>query len=294
MDTSTFKWLATALLLIIGLVGGFLPLWTKKVSQFGVHVAYAFSGGILAALAMVHMLDDASGDLQDLGVDFAKALSSGTKDDFPMGSALFLVGFFFISSIEAVLHHTLRPHGHDHSTIELAPGEAQATDQQQGETRENELLQHHGRNTGNAAGWASLAGLTIHSFFEGVAMGVPTDQSVVGALVVAVAAHKGFAAFAVSSVNLPLMSRGKQTLWILVVLWFALTGPVGMMIGMTLSDSLDSVGVAVVTALAAGSVLSVAVNEMLVPAFKSGQGLGWKILSAWIGLVAMSLLGVWC
>merc|ERR1712129_363659 len=164
----------------------------------------------------------------------------------------------------------------------------------EGNTRENGLLQQQRRSAGNAAGWATLVGLTIHSFFEGVAMGVPMDASVVGALVLAVAAHKGFAAFAVSSVNLTLMKEGKRNTWILIILWFALTGPVGMMIGMTLSNSLDSSGTAVVTALAAGSVLSVGVTEMLLPAFKDGQGLGWKLLSAWIGLLAMSLLGVWC
>jgi zinc transporter ZupT len=288
MDTQAFKWLAIAILLIIGLVGGFVPLWAKNVSQLGVHIAYAFSGGILAAVAMVHMLDDASGDLEDLGANFAKALSAGSSDDFPMGNALFLIGFFFICSIETVLHHTLGSHAYDCSGIELSGIE------HEGGALENGLPQQQGRSTGNAAGWATLVGLTIHSFFEGVAMGVPTDASVVGALVLAVAAHKGFAAFAVSSVNLSLMKEGKKTLWILIVLWFALTGPVGMMIGMTLSNSLDSAGTAVVTALAAGSVLSVGVSEMLLPAFKSGHGLVWKVLSAWIGLLAMSLLGVWC
>lgn len=286
MDTIAFKWLAIVILLIIGLSGGFVSLWAKQVSQLAVHIAYAFSGGILAAVAMVHMLDDASSDLEGLGANFAKTLSSGKSDDFPMGNALFLVGFFFITSIEAVLHQTMGSHSYDHNAME-----------HEGDARENGLLQQNGHktsNTANTAGWATLVGLTIHSFFEGVAMGVPTDDGVVGALVLAVAAHKGFAAFAVSSVNLELMQQGRRNLWILIVLWFALTGPVGMMIGMTLSNSLDSVGTSVVTALAAGSVLSVGVTEMLLPAFKERQGLGWKLLSAWIGLLAMSLLGVWC
>jgi len=165
-------------------------------------------------------------------------------------------------------------------------------------THEHGLIQQQGRtikgSAGNASGWATLVGLTIHSFFEGVAMGVPNDDSVVGALVLAVAAHKGFAAFAVSSVNLPWMKEGKKIVWILIVLWFALTGPVGMMTGMSLTSNLDSTGTAVIVALAAGSVLSVGVSEMLLPAFKDGKGLGWKVLAAWLGLLAMSLLGVWC
>jgi len=38
-------------------------------------------------------------------------------------------------------------------------------------------------------------------------MGVPDNEFQVSALVIAVAAHKGFAAFANSSVNLPLVQR---------------------------------------------------------------------------------------
>merc|ERR1712032_904196 len=124
-------------------------------------------------------------------------------------------------------------------------------------------------------------------------MGVPDDEYQVGALIIAVAVHKGFASFANASANLQLMQDGKRTIWFLVVLWFALTSPVGMIIGMTLSRGLNPVGVALVTVLAAGSVLAVAVTEMLLPAFKDGQGLGRKLLAAWVGMFAMSLIGVW-
>merc|ERR1719408_207700 len=146
---------------------------------------------------MVHMLDDASSDLEDLGASFAKALSDGSSSKFPMGNALFLVGFFFICSIETVLHQTCGSHADHHS------GRDQDLESQPHE----DVLMQRCRSTGSSAGWATLAGLTIHSFFEGVAMGVPSDASVVGALVLAVAAHKGFAAFAVSSVNLTLMKE---------------------------------------------------------------------------------------
>eukprot|EP00427_Karlodinium_veneficum_P057602 CAMPEP_0169424826 /NCGR_PEP_ID=MMETSP1017-20121227/68243_1 /TAXON_ID=342587 /ORGANISM="Karlodinium micrum, Strain CCMP2283" /LENGTH=138 /DNA_ID=CAMNT_0009534627 /DNA_START=30 /DNA_END=443 /DNA_ORIENTATION=- len=118
MDLVVFKWLAVVLLLIIGLIGGFLPLWLKKISKLFVHVAYAFSGGILGAVALVHMLADASSTLDDhhVGADFAKALSGGADDNFPMGNALFLIGFFLISSIEvAALHQSSEGHAYDHS-----------------------------------------------------------------------------------------------------------------------------------------------------------------------------------
>ena len=76
------------------------------------------------------------------------------------------------------------------------------------------------------------------------------------------------------------------------MLWFVLTGHLSTMIGMALTDSLDGVTTAVVTALAAGSVISVGVSEMLLPAFKDGQGLGWKLLAAWSRILVMSLLSM--
>merc|ERR1712004_947909 len=117
-------------------------------------------------------------------------------------------------------------------------------------------------------------------------MGVPSGEYEVSALVIAVAAHKAFAAFANASANSQLLKKGMKTTWILLVLWFAFTGPAGMMIGMALTNSLDGVATAVVTVLAAGTVLSVGVTEMLLPAFKDGQGLGLKLLAAWSGMLA--------
>lgn len=282
MDLLAFKWIFVAVFLVLGLVGGFLPLWADKVSKLAVHIAYAFAGGILAAVAMVHMLGDASDDLADLGTDFAGALGG---DDYPLAIALFLIGFFLICSVETILHHTLGGHVHyDHSGHEH---EAQ-------EKQDNELLAQPAKTkTTNAAGWATIVGLTIHSFFEGVAMGVPKSDFQVSALVIAVAAHKGFAAFANSSVNLPLLNAGRRKLWVAMVLWFALTGPVGMMIGMALTAALPAAGVAIVASLAAGTLLSVGVTEMLLPAFAESRGLAWKLLAAWIGMLAMSLIGVW-
>eukprot|EP00929_Paragymnodinium_shiwhaense_P050662 TRINITY_DN2550_c0_g1_i3.p1 TRINITY_DN2550_c0_g1~~TRINITY_DN2550_c0_g1_i3.p1 ORF type:complete len:225 (-),score=31.70 TRINITY_DN2550_c0_g1_i3:906-1499(-) len=172
MDIVAMKLLSAAFFLVVGLIGGFLPAKVSKLSPVAMHVAYAFAGGILAAVAVVHMLDDASGDLQDMGAHFAKAL--GGKDDavFPMGNALFLIGFFFICSVEAFLHHKLGADAkYDHN------GHSGGLD--------NNLLtaevgDPRGTVTGgvdNAAGWATVVGLTIHSTVEGVAAGAVRDET---------------------------------------------------------------------------------------------------------------------
>lgn len=277
MDIVAFKLLSALLFLVLGLVGGFLPLKISKLSQVAMHVAYAFAGGILAAVAVVHMLGDASGDLEDAGTAFAKFFPFVDPDDadFPLGNALFLIGFFLICSIEALLHHKLGAHAYDHS------GHG-----------EDQLMAKEGGGA-NAGGWATLVGLSIHSVVEGVAAGAVDDATQAAFVVLAIAVHKGFAAFANGSVNLPLVDRGQRGLWIALVVWFGISGPLGMIVGLVLSADLDGTGTAIVTALAAGTLLSVGVTEMLLPAFKDAKCLAWKLFAASMSMLAMSLLAVW-
>eukprot|EP01050_Picozoa_sp_SAG11_P023087 SAG11_NODE_4542_length_1859_cov_0.990909_1_plen_288_part_00 len=286
MELIAFKWVSIVVLLLFGLGGGFLPLKISTLSQVGVHIAYAFAGGVLAAVAVVHMLDDASGDLEEAGANFAKALGG---ESFPLANALFTIGFFFICSVEAVLQHKLGAHAH---------GSGHEPDSSQSETglqSERGLLPGKGESGSSAAaGWATLVGLSIHSVVEGVAAGAVDDAASAGAVVLAIACHKGFAAFANASVNLPMMQQpDKRILWFILVIWFAVSGTLRMIIGIVVTDDLDGVSTAVVTALAAGTLLSVGFSEMLLPSFQNGEALEWKIFSASTSMLAMSLLAVW-
>ena len=303
MELVAFKWLSIVILLLFGLVGGFLPLKISKLSQVGVHIAYAFAGGVLAAVAVVHMLADASGDLVEAGANFAKALGGDDDAVFPLANALFTIGFFTICSVEAVLHHKLgahamTAHGHSGHEPDLTQSDHLASRWSDiGLHSETGLLPESGvTGSSAAAGWATLVGLSIHSVVEGVAAGAVADPASAGAVVLAIACHKGFAAFANTSVNLPMMQQhDRRNSRVILVIWFAVSGPLGMIIGMVVSHdlNLDSVGTAVVTVLAAGTLLSVGVSEMLLPSFQDEAALGWKIFSASTSMLAMSLLAVW-
>ena len=109
-----------AVLLLFGLVGGFAPLKVSQLSQTSVDIACAFAGGILAAVAVVHMLDDAGGELEESGKAFALALGGGDDAVFPMANTLFMVGVFAILSVEAILHHKVGGHAHGNSNDHYA------------------------------------------------------------------------------------------------------------------------------------------------------------------------------
>merc|ERR1719310_1177144 len=146
------------------------------------------------------MLDDASQDLQPAGATFAKALGGSDDAVFPLGNALFLIGFFCICSIEASLHHLLGSnthydhtgHGKEHvlppgsagtGVEELLPGGRNVAIVATSADIEQPVAVSTRPPKGNAAGWATVIGLSIHSTVEGIAAGAVADEVQAGMVV---------------------------------------------------------------------------------------------------------------
>ncbi len=144
-----------------------------------------------------------------------------------------LVGVLAVYLVEALL---LRSHDHD------------------------EIHQHR------AVGHAVLLGLSVHSFTAGLGLGVMDERGLlVGALLVAMVAHKFFDAFSLASVlQLARMPRGVLSLYLFV---FALITPAGMILGGLATSHLGKIGISIVTSLAAGTFLYVSVGELLPEVF---------------------------
>merc|ERR1711862_643380 len=181
----------------------------------------------------------------------------GGDDAFPLGLALFLMGFLLITIIETLLHHKLGNSFH--------AGEAPAHKQiEQGLTHAEVAAAPES----NSGGWATVVGLSIHSIVEGVATGAGNDAG---------------------SANLSLWRAQKRMLWAGLVVWFALTGSVGILVGMAASADLEGQATAAVTAVAAGSLLSVGITEMLMPALSDPKCIGIKLALATVSTCAMTL-----
>jgi zinc transporter ZupT len=300
MNLSAFKYLSAAVLLVVALIGGLLPLKIKNLAPVAMHIANSFAGGILIAVGCVHMLPDASGDLEDAGKAFSKALGGDEDSAFPIANALFLIGFILILNFETVLHHKVPGHVHNDGA------------RREAELVLNQNLNGHacsGQNTGtststtqalpletvvsNVGGWATLVGLSVHSVVEGVAAGASSDEAQTGYIMLAIACHKGFASFANGSANIALLQGGRRCLWIALVVWFSLSGSLGIVIGLAASDNIGGAASACVTALAAGTLLSVGITDMLMPAFTDKGYLGLKVAMATFSTLVMTLVAVW-
>ena len=130
----------------------------------------------------------------------------------------------------------------------------------------------------SVVGWTTLVGLGVHAFTAGLGLGVlPTVSASFG---VAMFAHKFGEAFSLGAAMRLSLSKWKPT--VLVMSAFALVTPVAIVLGQTFAASSSAT---VLTALAAGSFLYVAVGDLLPEVFHHDEDRGLKL-----GLVIVGVL----
>lgn len=137
--------------------------------------------------------------------------------------------------------------------------------------------------------------LSVHSLIAGTALGLETSVAASAALVVAILAHKGSAAFALG-VSLKTARFERRRMGMLVALFSCMT-PLGVLLGFAFSQTLaDSTAVlveALFDALAAGTFVYVAVLDIIEETFAEKVDLGLKFLVLLLGFFGMALLALW-
>lgn len=259
---------------VVALLGGCLPLmfrWSDRVK----HSILALSAGIFLGAVFLHLLPELSAlehQYQETLVaeeakhDAAAAAASSTTHDADHahfdhahghGSLWYfvLLGVLGVYLTEALL---LRHHHHDEV--------------------------HRHRTTSLHA----LLGLSIHSFTNGVGLGVNLGNDVVAqALFISIIAHKSAEAFSLTTL-FQLASFRRLTTLLMLVPFCAVT-PAGMFVGHLASTWLGPYGIGVLTALASGTFLFVCLCELLPEVFHHREDSLIKLvlLAAGIGLMGL-------
>jgi len=137
--------------------------------------------------------------------------------------------------------------------------------------------------------------LSVHSLIAGTALGLEGSAAASLALLIAILAHKGSAAFALG-VSLKSARFPPQRLVRTIALFSCMT-PLGVFLGLMFSRILSgSTAVLVETifdALAAGTFIYVAVIDIIGEAFEEKIDLGTKFTVLAAGFFGMALLAVW-
>jgi len=135
------------------------------------------------------------------------------------------------------------------------------------------------------------AALCVHSVLEGIALGAQQTLRDTEDIMLAIAAHKGLAAYALGA-SVVESGASAARFWTVAGL-FAGATPVGIFVGLLFSEiGSGSVGAAM-SALASGTFLYVAMMEVIPKELADPSHMGLKMSALLLGFGAMSLLAVW-
>jgi len=290
-------------------IGGvLLPMYISKTSPRLLSLLSTMSGGVFLSGGFVHLLPDAQEQLASVA-------------DFPLAGLFAAIGFLLILYIEEAAHslsqgaawgaglgsstHTPLPQGDfppqvlleasDEGEVDQNPtsgeGHHTANHKDPGDLQD-EGYGHKQPQAGQAVvGYLLLLALSFHSLIEGLGIGANPDPY--GAII-AVLAHKALAAYALGTrlIGGGLVDAGSRRRFYAQGVLFACMSPLGVLVGMAVGQG-NSTGGGICTALAAGTFLYVAINEVIAHELEDSTDRGLKLICLAVGFTSMSLLALW-
>lgn len=147
-------------------------------------------------------------------------------------------------------------------------------------------------STMHLAGLNALIGISIHSIIEAFAVGTISGKSDAAfmLLVFSIAIHKFFENNAIFSPFLAVLD--KRTWWFTVI-GFSFVTPIGLLAGMLTASSVEHEVSAFLQCFAAGTLVAVGINHMLMPALAAGtQWQVLKVVAAFLTATFLTILPV--
>lgn len=266
----------------VALLGGCLPLmfrWSDRVK----HSILALSAGIFLGAVFLHLLPE----LSALEHQYQANLAAEEAQHAPPSTPPTTTPPAADHDADHDSEHAHFDHAHGHGSlwyfVLLGVLGVYLT--------EALLLRHHHHDElhrHRTTSLHALLGLSIHSFTNGIGLGVNLGNDVVAqALFISIIAHKSAEAFSLTTL-FQLASFRRVTTLLMLVPFCAVT-PVGMFVGHLASTWLGPYGIGVLTALASGTFLFVCLCELLPEVFHHREDSLIKLvlLAAGIGLMGL-------
>lgn len=251
-------------LLFLTLLFGFIPArvkWFRDTNGSAAHrtvlsLISCFAGGVFLAALLLDIIPDYLTDIT------SELTARQVETNFPLPEFIIAAGFFTVLSLERLVLHfretrappgerqpLLQGHGHLHSPrAEAAEGHVHVD------------LQAHSP----FRSFMLFLSLSLHSVFEGLAIGLQSTDSKVLEICIAILVHKSIIVF---SLAVKLVQSGVGPLWVAAYLTvFALMSPLGIAVGLGVVEAQMSSGAlvqAVLEGLAAGTFLYITFMEIL-------------------------------
>ena len=133
-----------------------------------------------------------------------------------------------------------------------------------------------------------MIALSVHSLFEGLALGLTKEEKDVVNIVIAILVHKGAAGCSLGIALTRSFPEDKKLCVQLVTVFSAAT-PIGVGIGMAIANAGDIYDV-IFSSIAAGTFIYIACTEMVVHEFSVAGNRYWKFAAFFFGATFINLL----
>ncbi|XP_073509773.1 zinc transporter ZIP2 [Phyllobates terribilis] len=291
-------------LLFLTLICGFVPPflnWFMKNRITGTYeviicLISSFAAGIFLGACLLHIVADA---LTDIATELSFI-------DYPMGHLILSLGFFIVLFIERVV---LQVSMHSQSSIQVGvplPSTSRSLDANILEKSEpsSEIAMppedphiHVHPNTYSLSSFRSLilfCSLSIHSVFEGLAIGLQPKYVSALQIAIAVLIHKGIIVF---SLSLKLIQSRTTQVWLAIyIVIFSLMSPIGITIGIVVTLKKTSVVTlvqAILEGISSGTFVYVTFLEILPSELNSGTRPLLRLFLIVIGFTLMAIIAIW-
>ena len=315
-DNSTnllLKIISIVVFLAMAMGFGVMPYFIQKcrTSTKFLSISNAFSGGLFLGIGLFHVLPESHEMLEELTeaplAYFCAFLSY----------ALIL----FVEKVSFNSHSLLHDHGHKDkdasNRITLSKLNESETeretekvdehnDEEKEENEENEKKEpmikvempekkenqendneheheheHHKYKGSSITPYILLLALGFHGLFEGMALGIQSDIQSTLSLFLAIVAHKWAASL---TLGISFVKAGvARNQLIIMVMIFAFIGPVGVAIGLILSETADEIVQGIFLAISVGTFLYIACSEVLVEEFENPNNKYLKFIMFMLG-----------
>ena len=156
--------------------------------------------------------------------------------------------------------------------------ENQENDNDKNEEHDHE---HHKHKGSSITPYILLLALGFHGLFEGMALGIQSDIQSTLSLFLAIVAHKWAASL---TLGISFVKAGvARNQLIIMVMIFAFIGPVGVAIGLILSETADEIIQGIFLAISVGTFLYIACSEVLVEEFENPKNKYLKFMMFMLG-----------
>ncbi|CAH2274150.1 zinc transporter ZIP1-like [Pelobates cultripes] len=271
------------LTLLFGLGPSTLKCFRNAAGREGHQMCMSFisciAGGVFLAACLLDIVPDFLSDMKN------ELERQQITTDYPLPEFVMCGGILLVLIVERIVLEC--SHGTTEENTPLIQDHGNSTDAEQG--------RHHFHVDFNAhssfRSFILIMSLSLHSVFEGIAIGLQNAQSEVMQIAIAILVHKSIIAV---SLSLLLMQSKVRTQWfVLSMVMFALMSPIGIAIGIGVMQS-QSDGSAMVQCvlegLAAGTFVYITFLEILPHELNSSKWRLPKVLFILIGFSAMAAL----